>query len=82
MRGKVAYINQAAGMVAIATVDSGFTIIELTGDDEIDQGDEMQWNGKPLGDAVFFNLTKGSEMNVYAQNHDVNQQFLAQQLLL
>jgi len=69
-------------MVAIATEDDGFTIIELLSEGEIEVGDSITWaNGHGLGSEVYENLTKGSREEVYVQNHSVNQSSLRQQLL-
>jgi len=81
--GTVADINPARGMVAIATEDDGFTIVELLSDWEIEVGDSIAWgNGYGLGSEVYENLTKGTREKVYVQNHSVNQASLRQQLLL
>ncbi len=70
-------------MVAVATEDDGFTIIELLSDWEIEIGDSIAWdNGHGLGSEVYENLTKGTREEVYVQNHSVNQASLRRQLLL
>ena len=70
-------------MVAIATEDDGFTIIELVSDWDIEVGDEMSWaNGLVLGHEVYENLTKQSREEVFVQNHAVSQANLRKQLLL
>lgn len=75
--GTVAAINPARGMVAIATEDDGFTIIELLSDFDIELGDQIAWlNGYGLGSEIYENLTKGSREAVYVQNHGVNQALL------
>ena len=81
--GVVSAINQKLGMVAIATEDDGYTIIELLSDFEIEVGDSMTWSeGYGLGSEIYENLTKGSRDEVYVQNHSVSQSNLHQQLLL
>ena len=81
--GTVQAINPVRGMVAIATEDDGFTIIELLSDWEIEIGDSISWkNGHGMGSEVYENLTKGSRAEVYVQNHAVNEGQLPQQLLL
>ena len=79
--GKVAEINRNRGMVAIATEDDGFTIIELLSEFELGIGDIMSWeNGYGQGNEVYKNLTKGTSGEVYVQNHSVNQAILRKQL--
>lgn len=81
--GVVAEINPRRGMVAIATEDDGFTIIELLSDFELEVGDAMAWaNGYGLGSEVYQNLTKSTSEDVYVQNHSVSKSNLGQQLLL
>ena len=48
--GTVAAINPNRGMVAIATEDDGFTIIELLSEFELEIGDSVTWSsGYSLG---------------------------------
>jgi hypothetical protein len=80
--GTVAAINPTRGMVAIATEDDGFTIIELLSEWEIEVGDSIVWtNGYGLGSEVYRNVTKQSSERVYVQNHAVSQSCVRQQLL-
>jgi len=80
--GIVAAINPSRGMVAIATEDDGYTIIELLSSWDVEVGDEIAWqNGHGLGSETYENLTKGSREVVYVQNHAVGQATLRQQLL-
>ena len=82
-RGTVAAINLGRGMVAIATQDDGYTIIELLLEWNIEVGDSIVWaNGYGLGLEVYQNVTKSSREEVYVQNHSVSQSALQQQLLL
>jgi len=81
--GTIAAINPKRGMVAIATEDDGFTVIELLSEFELDIGDSVSWlNGYGLGHEIYKNLTKGSSEEVYVQNHGVNRAKLRKQLLL
>jgi hypothetical protein len=81
--GIVAAINSKRGMVAIATEDDGFTIIELLSDFELEVGDKMAWaNGYGRGSEIYENQTKGSSEEVNVQNHAVTKSSLRQQLLL
>ena len=82
-KGKVAAINPHRGMVAIATEDSGFTIIELTSGWDLQVGDVLTWsNGYGLGFETYENLTQKNSEEVFVQNHDVNMSNLRAQLLL
>lgn len=82
-RGTVAAINSARGMIAIATDDDGYTIIELLSDFELDIGDNISWsNDYGLGHEVYKNLDKNCSEEVYVQNHSVSQALLRSQLLL
>jgi hypothetical protein len=80
--GTVAVINPNRAMVAIATEDDGFTIIELLSEWDIEVGDSIVWaNGHGLGHEIYENVTKGSRATVYVQNHAVSESGLRQQLL-
>jgi hypothetical protein len=81
-KGIVAAMNPSRGMVAIATEDDGYTIIELLSDFELEVGDEMTWeHGHGLGSETYENVTKGIREEVYVQNHGVTVANLKQQLL-
>jgi hypothetical protein len=80
--GIVAAMNPSRGMVAIATEDDGYTIIELLAEFELEVGDEMTWeNGHGLGSEIYKNVTKETSEEVYVQNHSVSKANLRQQLL-
>jgi hypothetical protein len=82
-RGVVAAINRIRGMVGIKTDDSGFTIIELLSDWDLEVGDVVTWrNGYGLGSEIYENETRGTHCEVYVQNHDVSQAALGVQLRL
>lgn len=81
--GTVAAINPNRGMVAIATADDGFTIIELLSEFELEIGDSISWsNGYGLGHEIYKNISKGCSKEVFVQNHAVSQANLRAQLLL
>jgi hypothetical protein len=80
--GTIAAINAGRGMVAIATQDDGYTIIELLSDWDVEVGDEIAWaNGYGLGSEIYQNVTKRSQQQVYFQNHSVHQTAVRQQLM-
>lgn len=80
--GTVAAMNPRRGMVALATEDDGYTIIELLEEWELEPGDAITWqNGYGLGSEVYVNVSKGTRAEVYVQNHGVSQAILRQQLL-
>ena len=75
--------NPARGMVAIATEDDGFTIIELMSEWDLEIGDAISWeNGYGMGSEVYENRTKTSRAEVYVQNHGVSHSRVRRQLLL
>ena len=81
MKGQVVHINQMRGMVAVLTDDGEYSIIELSGD-SVEVGDVLQWNGDyPVGGEEIRNLTQGTTMDVFFQNHCVPKHQLRQQLL-
>jgi len=82
-KGIVAAINPKRGMVGIKTDDSGFTIVELLSDWDVEVGDEIVWaNGYGLGSETYENRTKRNRSQVFVQNHDVSRANLAVQLRL
>ena len=81
--GVVTAMNPKRGMVAIATEDDGYTIIELLSDFDLEIGDKITWsNDYGLGSEVYTNLTKGESEEVYVPNHAVGKAILRRQLLL
>ena len=83
MNGKVYQINPKRGMVAVLTENGDFTIIEIIGSYEIDIGDELTWkNATGLGSEHYRNITKNQIIEVFVQNHWVNESQLQQHLLL
>jgi hypothetical protein len=79
--GKVAAINAKRGMVAIATEDDAYTIVELLSQFELQVGDVMCWqNGYGLGHELYTNQTRGTSEKVLVQNHAVNAAILGEQL--
>ena len=82
-KGTVAAINLKRGMVAIATEDDGYTIIELLSDFELEIDDSFFWsNGYAMGHKIYKNVSKGHSAEVYVQNHGVTKKNLRAQLLL
>lgn len=80
MRGSVKHINPNRSMVAVLT-EENYSIIELTGD-ELEIGDIVEWTAEhPSGSHTIRNLTRGSQISVFFQNHCVPQSQLRQQLL-
>ncbi|MEW6426434.1 MAG: hypothetical protein AB1568_00205 [Thermodesulfobacteriota bacterium] len=81
MCGIVEQININRGMVAINT-ETGFTIIELIDDDNIDIGDKLCWDDDTaLGHETYTNVSKGFTFEVVVQNHWVPKSQLNQHLL-
>ncbi|TXH70981.1 MAG: hypothetical protein E6Q88_07875 [Lysobacteraceae bacterium] len=72
--GTVAAIAPEQGLAAIATIDRGFTIIELTSDWALTPGDSIAWEeGDALGFETYENLSKGTRDEVFVQEHDVDE---------
>jgi hypothetical protein len=70
-------------MVAVETEDDGYTIIELLCDFDLEVGDVLTWkNGYGLGSELYYNITKGTQEEVYVQNHGVSKTNLRVQLRL
>lgn len=83
MQGIVAAMNLRRGMVAIETNGYGYTIIELLSGEDIQVGDQMAWaNDTGMGSETYHNITKGTQMDVFVQNHWVPKRQLKQQLLI
>jgi len=79
--GTIAVIVPPHGLVAIATEDDGYTIIELLPEWDLEIGDAISWaNGDALGDEVYENLTKGTQATVYVQTHGISKTGLRQYL--
>lgn len=75
--GTVAVIDQEQGAAAIATADRGYTIIELDPEWAIEIGDAIAWNsGDDLGFQVYENVGKGTQGDIFVQNHDVDEKTL------
>lgn len=71
--GIVSAINNNNGMVAIATNDSTFTIIEVITEWDLEVGDVISWeNGYGLGIETYINTSRQTESDVFVQNHDVH----------
>lgn len=69
-------------MVAIATEDDGYTIIELLSDFELEIGDSIFGsNGYAMEHEIYKNVSKGRSAEVYVQNHGVSKENLRKQLL-
>jgi len=83
IRGTVHAANPRRGMIAIDTGAMGFTIIEVTDIAAFDVGDTVEWaNNTGLGSQMYRNVSKGKDVQVYAQNHWVRPEHLRQQLLM
>lgn len=89
-KGTVAMVNQTRGMIAVATEDDHFTIVELLQEWVVEVGDSVMWangyglgneeNGYGLGNEEYVNLSNGSRSRVFVQNHSVSEDQIAEQL--
>ena len=78
----VVAMNPRRGMVGITLDDGGHTVIELLTDWPLDIGDVLEWaHDYGLGLETYRNLSKGTQCEVFVQNHDVSTSLLPQQML-
>lgn len=82
MTGYVHTINRRRGLVAIATNEGGFTVLELRRSDPISIGDRMQWDAEETGSAVYLNQTRASRITVAVLAHRVSDAEVRQLLRL
>lgn len=73
MQGTVTDIDPSRGIVAIRTELYKYTIVELLTYVRIDVGDTVRWAKQTrLGDATYVNVTRGTTLPVFVQNHWVH----------
>lgn len=83
MKAIITHINQRRGMAAAKTNDGTYSIIEFSGNDEIEIGDQIEWSDDTeLGEVSLNNYTQNTRIQVYFLNHQVHQSMLKSQLLL
>ena len=71
--GTITIIDPDQCAVAIATGPDEYTIIEIDPEWRIDVGDAIEWeNGDGLGFETYENVSKGSNGDVFVQNHYVS----------
>lgn len=81
-KGVIVALNPRRGMVGIKVEDGGHTVVELLSDWPLDSGDVLEWaNDYGLGHETYRNLSKGTQSEVFVQNHDVSTSLLPQQML-
>jgi hypothetical protein len=67
---RVHSIDRLRGIVAIATQSSGFTVVELLAEGDVEVGDELTWiTATGLGICEFANSTKGTRFKVNVLAH-------------
>ena len=72
--GTIAIIDLDQCAVAIATGPDEYTIVEIDPAWRIDVGDAVEWeNGDGLGFETYENVSKGSDGDVFVQNHYVDE---------
>jgi len=82
MKGIIFDINWERGMVAVLTESEDYSVFELLSEEHLDIGDEVSWNeNHPLGDCKIKNYTKNEIIEIYFQDHWVNNQNLKSRLL-
>ena len=73
-KGTITIIDPDQSAAAILTADFGYTIIELDPDWIVEVGDQIEWeNGEGLGFETYENVSKGSQGDVFVQNHEVTE---------
>lgn len=77
MQGNIYNINWQQGIVAVLTESENFSIFEILSDDNIEIGDEVFWTeNHPLGDCEIKNISKDETIQVYFQNHWIEEKKL------
>lgn len=79
--GTVTIVDRDQSAVVIAVQGQGFTIIELTSDWDIVVGDTIRWeNDDALGFETYSNVTRGTDDEVFVQNHGVDESSMRLQM--
>ncbi len=79
--GTVTIVDREQSAVVIAVQGQGFTIIELTSDWDVAVGDTIRWeNEDALGFETYRNTTRGTEDEVFVQNHGVDESAMRLQM--
>jgi hypothetical protein len=82
MKGEIVAINNGRGLVAVQTEDGDYSIFRLLGGNSVEVGDEVSWaHATCLGSTSISNHTKGENLEVFFQNHNVPKSQAKQQLL-
>ena len=83
MVGTVAQVNSRSAMVAVVTDRGDYSIFEVIGGEEFEEGDVVSWaEDAPLGGHNVRNHRSGDVADVFFQNHYISKNQLRQQLLL
>ena len=74
-QGTIAVIDRDQSAIAIRTADGEYTIVEVGPEWTLDPGDVIAWdNDEALGFDTYRNVGKGTEGDVFVQNHYVDEQ--------
>lgn len=72
--GKIAVIDLEQCAAAVRTADGEYTVIEIDPQWSLDIGDTIGWdNDDGLGFETYRNDSKGTEGDVFVQNHYVSE---------
>lgn len=81
MKGTVYKMNPNRGMIAIKVAENDFTIIKASLS-EFEIEDEVRWNtNHELGSGTIYNISQNEEVEVFFENHNVQNGQLAKQLM-
>jgi len=73
-QGTITVIDRDQSAIAIRTADGEYTIVEVGPEWELDPGDVIVWdNDDGLGFDTYRNVGKGTEGDVFVQNHYVDE---------
>ena len=79
-QGTIAVIDREQAAIAIRTGDGEYTIVEVPDEWALDVGDVIAWDeDEGLGFDTYRNLGKGTEGDVFVQNHYVDEQAMRRQ---
>jgi hypothetical protein len=72
--GTIAVIDLEQSAIAIRTGAGEYTVVEIPPDWALDIGDRIAWdNDEGLGFETYRNTTKGTDGDVFVQNHYVSE---------
>ena len=70
MLGQIVAINHNNGMFIVRVEDGSYTVAELLGGYDIENGQRLAGNLRDVGDAKLMNHDSGERMDCYLQGYD------------